>query len=361
MISPGYESALFDAPISVRCALARARPSGSKTGTVKVINEELQLLRDLRYAARAVRLIVNSTELLFDIVNSRLTKEPMVKATRLGTRLLHLSRVTQEKMEQYFPNHGFNPYVRLLFEAREEVMSDLVYAEYVAHARGDEAVMRANGLNGFVEHLRKKAADACFQKALDSFRRACDKNTRSIRRYIDSIFRHRGSKQLVIRLDLAYAMEDAWAAARPTSVTLDEAKDDLRRFQRYLRDNWPLTGFAAKLEYGLLRGYHFHVLIFLNGHVKQQDILNGKRLGEYWQDVICEGKGRYWNCNAQNYPDRGIGMIHRDDGDKRGVLIDKVAGYLTKTDFWMRFQPGGRTFFKGVMPEPPPVQGRSED
>lgn len=92
--------------------------------------------------------------------------------------------------------------------------------------------------------------------------------------------------------------------------------------------------------------------------MKQKDVVIAQCLGEYWARVICEGKGRYWNCNAERYHDRGIGMINYDDGDKRVTLVEKVAGYLTKTDFWMRFQPGGKTLFKGLMPEPPPKRGR---
>ena len=117
------------------------------------------------------------------------------------------------------------------------------------------------------------------------------------------------------------------------------------------------TGFIATLEYGLLRGYHFHALIFLNGHLVQDEVRIAWRLGEHWANVICEGQGRYWNCNAQEYAERGIGVINYYDGDKRVALVEKVASYLTKTDFWVQFQPGGKTLFKGLMPEPDRPQG----
>jgi hypothetical protein len=274
---------------------------------------------------------------------------------------MRLYKVTQEEMEMYFPQHGFNPYVELLFEARKGRVCDVMLGDFWSRTRGDDAVQTATQLNAFVSYLRAKAAELEFKTTLDRFRRCCDKNTRSVRRYIDAIFQHRGSRHLVIRLDLSYAMEDAWVATRPTAVTLKQAKEDLTKFQRYLREKWPSTGFVAKLECGLLRGYHFHTLIFLNGHLRQKDVLIAKLLGEYWQQVICEGQGRYWNCNAEEYPVRGIGMIDYTDGDKRVVLIDKVAAYLTKTDFWMRFQPGGKVFFRGLMPRPRPKRGRPRE
>jgi hypothetical protein len=358
MISGGYEKAIFASPVSDRYSLAEAAQPDSERGSTRVVTDEFDFLRDLRRAARIVKLVVNSKDTLFNVVAKRhLGGELAIEPTRLGWALMALSHITQEEMALYFPKHGFNPYVDLLFNARKESSGAALRDDWI-RSRGYEAVRVAAQLNAFVSEMRTRASERKFQNLLDRVRRNCDKNTRSMKHYIDAIFRHRGGRHLVLRLDLAFAMEDAWAAARPTTVTLKQAKEDLVKFQRYLREHLPVTGFAAKLEYGLLRGYHFHAMIFLNGHLMHKDILIAKRLGEYWERVICEGKGRYWNCNAVKYEVRGIGMINYDDGDKRVALIEKVAGSLTKSDFWMRFQPGGKTLFKGLMPEPPPKSGR---
>jgi hypothetical protein len=362
MISEGYERALFESPVLDRFALGESKQQGPEQESTRVFTKEFDFLRDLRRAAQVVKLVADSKDTLFNAVPRRHLRNVLViQGTTLGASLMNLSHVTQEEMKLHFPHHGFNPYVDLLFKARKELPAGTEHRDWWKLASGDEAVRVAAQLNEFVSYLREKAAERSFSNLLDRFRRSCDKNTRSLRRYIDSIFRHRGSRHLVIRLELGYAMEEAWAAARPTSVTLAQAKEDLAKFQRYLRDHLPTTGFAAKLEYGLLRGYHFHALIFLNGHLMQRDVLIALRLGEHWRWVICEGRGRYWNCNAKHYHCRGIGMINYDDGDKRVALIDKVADYLTKTDFWLRYQPGGKKFFKGMMPQPRPKRGRPRE
>lgn len=361
MISESYEDALFGSPVSDGMAIAQRAADDPKQGHVRVLNQEYWLLREVRLAAQVVRQVTQSKEELFAVAYHRQDRGvPTVSAKRLGKLLMSLERTTRQTLELHFPFHGFNPYVELLLRVRDEAgIGDL--EEAWAKRHGSEAIVLVGQLNAFVAALRARANARPFRVLLERFRRRRDKNTRSVRRYIDAIFAHRGSRHLVIRLDLGYAMEDAWTAARPTSVTLQQAKDDLRKFQRYLRETMPSTGFIATLEYGLLRGYHFHALIFLNGHLVQDEVRIAWRLGEHWANVICEGQGRYWNCNAQEYAERGIGVINYYDGDKRVALVEKVASYLTKTDFWVQFQPGGKTLFKGLMPEPPPKRGRPRE
>ncbi len=96
--------------------------------------------------------------------------------------------------------------------------------------------------------------------------------------------------------------------------------------------------------------YHFHVLIFLNGHAARQDDSLARRIGQFWKTAVTEGHGSYFNCNAVAYKYRGIGMVDHKDAAKRIALIEKVAPYLTKVDFWMYFDPPGKTFGKGLMP-----------
>lgn len=234
MISEGYEKALFDLPVSDRYSLGESSQQKPGNRSIRVITKEFDFLRDLRRAAKMVKLVVDSSETLFSVVAQRHPRNVLaIEPTRLGSKFMTLHHVTQDEIELYFPQHGFNPYVDLLFKARKQVPGDTVH-DYWKSERGEEAVQVAAQLNDFVNHLRREAGGRKFKKLLDGFRRTCDKNNRSMRRYIDAIFMYRGSRHLVIRLDLSYAMEDAWMAARPTSVTLQQAKDDLAKFQRYL-------------------------------------------------------------------------------------------------------------------------------
>lgn len=83
---------------------------------------------------------------------------------------------------------------------------------------------------------------------------------------------------------------------------------------------------------------------------QHSDISICKQFGEYWTSVITEGKGTYFNCNAQpeRYVKSGIGMVKHDDIVKQEGLQCAV-GYLTKIDTFARLAlPGNmRTFGRG--------------
>jgi hypothetical protein len=51
-------------------------------------------------------------------------------------------------------------------------------------------------------------------------------------------------------------------------------------------------------------------------------------------------------------------MIWHDDFFKRHILLSKVVSYLTKMDFWLKFDGTKKTFFKGLMPEEVECKGR---
>lgn len=102
-------------------------------------------------------------------------------------------------------------------------------------------------------------------------------------------------------------------------------------------------------EYGTLTGYHFHLLLFFDGHKQWNGKALGFLLGEVWKNEITEGRGRYFNCNALKYAENGIGMIWHYEMAKREILKKKVISYLTKTDFWLKFQGTRKTFFRGLM------------
>lgn len=135
------------------------------------------------------------------------------------------------------------------------------------------------------------------------------------------------------------------------TVDLRQARTEFAKFIRCMRATYPQVGYLRELEYGLLSGYHFHVLIFIDGHLKRNDVRIAQELGEHWKNVITEGRGRYWNCNAwpQNYERHALGMTHRGDTLKREVLIDKVLDYLTRKRFWMRLDGIKKTFSKGQL------------
>ncbi|MNN06360.1 hypothetical protein D3C81_1191490 [compost metagenome] len=210
-------------------------------------------------------------------------------------------------------------------------------------------------MNSLVEDLRGKAAGRGFKKIINKFVRAENKRSKSLEKYIDALF-EKHSRMVVVRLDLSY--ETGFLRGRNELLKyLDQVKGDWAKLQGDLHKGTPIKGmlgFACKLEYGHLKGFHFHLLVFYDGALYRKDVILAKLIGEHWRWGITQGKGRYFNCNnkKESYRFPGVGVISRFDTDLISNLKTVVAAYLVKTDYWLRFSPEcGRSFFRGNMPK----------
>ena len=165
--------------------------------------------------------------------------------------------------------------------------------------------------------------------------------------YIDRIFK-KHSRILVIRVDLSYKAEYSTSAQKPNagsneiSAEFEQVKSDIehllnnRRHNKIFKD---LLGYIWKLEYGVLRGYHYHVIFFFDNAKRSQDIVIGKSIGVYWENVITQGRGTYYNVNGSShyYKNDARGVIHYTDTSPRKGLED-IAKYFSKADYFMRLE-----------------------
>lgn len=98
---------------------------------------------------------------------------------------------------------------------------------------------------------------------------------------------------------------------------------------------------------------HFHLIVFYKGSKRCKDVYLVKALGEYWEK-ITDNRGNYWNCNANkdDYWRLGIGMLARDDAEKRKILTEDVVSYLVKSEQSLRAKKlgKGKCFVRGIMP-----------
>lgn len=146
---------------------------------------------------------------------------------------------------------------------------------------------------------------------------------------LDGLFDHY-SRLLVHRIDLGYQSSHV--------PNLEQVQDDLERFLRYLREQHgqqgeAFVGYIWKLEYGLMKGWHLHLLVILDGRLVLQDITHARMMCDHWIKHITQGVGVAYNCNAkkEEYRRCGIGMVQRHDR----IMQDDVyqaALYLTKPD-----------------------------
>lgn len=198
-------------------------------------------------------------------------------------------------------------------------------------------------LNDFVDQVRAAAKTKDFKLAVNSNNRRGNKNTRSVEKFLAWCF-ERYSRLLVIRLDLGYRKPDGMGQGEfARHITEERAKKDLEVF---LKKNAPhglfthMVGYVVKMEMAPNKGLHFHVLMLFDGRHHREDITIAATLGQYWVEITGRD-GLFFNCNQKWHgkPQCAVGMIHRDDQEKRMALKERVVPYLTKMDRYFQFLP----------------------
>jgi Inovirus Gp2 len=175
--------------------------------------------------------------------------------------------------------------------------------------------------------------------------------------YADLLFSY-WARLLLVRIDLFYEKHYG------DSIDVFDMTNDLdRMLNNNARHNSLfafMRGFIVKLEYGVEKGIHAHVLLFLDGSKRNNFslIYLAEAIGEYWKNIITKGRGAYWNINANadhyNKLGRlGIGVINYNDDKLRSNLREFVVSYLCKEDQYFRPKWGQkvRLLRKGDSPQ----------
>ncbi|EIM1709176.1 inovirus-type Gp2 protein [Aeromonas dhakensis] len=185
-------------------------------------------------------------------------------------------------------------------------------------------------LEDVIEEFLEELDIPLHQKRLRNLKRSEARNSTSVHDYINKLFRLY-SKLLVVRVDVHYGDEIK------DTMTIEEAIDDRDAYLRAVKRRYRnLLGYVWKLEYGVARGYHYHMAFIFNGNKVQGDISLGRQLGEGWKSLSREPR-TYYNCNAdrdkyEEWGTYGIGMVRCDDSEKRHLLLHKALSYLLKFD-----------------------------
>ena len=159
-----------------------------------------------------------------------------------------------------------------------------------------------------------------------------------------------------MRFDVGYEKDKGWPGPTKDPVTYAETRkhrQDLLKYLKKMPSNNAFIASACKMEYGLDKKWHYHCLLLVDGDKLCGDVTIPRLIGEHWKKTITQGRGLYWNCNAnkESYKCCGIGMVKHDDVDMREGL-KKAVLYMTKPDYYIKLLvPGNdRKFWKTEMP-----------
>lgn len=194
------------------------------------------------------------------------------------------------------------------------------------------------------------------------------RNQISVNSYLDSLFQSY-AKILPVRIDLGYRTNKTIAESNnefnylnnpslpPHSyLTQEQIVANWNVFLNQLRWNHrtllkELIGYIWKIEYGVDKGIHYHIMLLFNGNKVQKDYYYADKLGQLWL-AITDGLGAYFNCSVDKQirygDDNCLKVTHRRDNRDN---LYKTVGYLAKNDYYedmARSFSSGRIFGKGV-------------
>jgi hypothetical protein len=313
-------------------------------GDTLILDDEFDWPKEIIVIDRFMHELVHTKEPLFDVENCEGKKGQLFRTTPLGARFWHCLGIDVWKITRVFHQHKLSPYFSLF--ARHVKQSGLA-----GIGLGIDTVQQ---YNEWGEKLRSEAKAEGFAKIIDNHERAMRKNVASLLEYLRGMHEAH-AKLVVVRLELGYS-KDFRNSSGSSGVNPIDVKRHMRALLKFLARRYPtLVGYVWKLEYGLLKSYHYHLMLFFNGHEVREDVTLGKLIGDHWSKVVTADTGTSWNCNAKKETYEklgllGIGTIHYSDVEGRENL-ERAALYLTKVDYYVRLNAPevGRTFGKGSL------------
>lgn len=163
------------------------------------------------------------------------------------------------------------------------------------------------------------------------------------------------SRWLILSLTLGYNPKfRRWI----TPAMVGQHRDRLfgaRRFNKLISG---IKNYVWAIEQGEDTGLHVHVILFYSANHNHDEFI-AKQIGDYWENVVTEGKGDYWNSNEAwlkaRYKYRhgvGVGQINWNETEKREALR-KLLVYLAKSEQYLMLKAaeGMHTFGMGQVPK----------
>jgi hypothetical protein len=276
-----------------------------------------------------------------------------------------LMSITNGQLAQYFPS--LNHFISLYEPCKSySPHVEAAYAQIAAMGLGDCELSKepadlaftlqrtgADLFNELIERINRACQTPEFKRKLNTREYNAVRNFRSVAAYIAALFEHCKSRLLAIRVDFGFAIHPQ---LHPHEITLAEAQAYLDRFLNNRRGRAlfnHLVGYVWKLEYGRLKGYHFHLCFLFDGAQVENHSYIAMKIGEYWRE-LTDGRGTYHSChtNKRPYSRSGIGMIEHDDFEKRSNLLYALSYFFKKEQYVkVKLTEKARVCGRGEMPK----------
>jgi len=246
----------------------------------------------------------------------------------------------------------------------------------------------------FVATMRKTALKINLKKYVADWESKPKKNSKRLIEFEKLLF-DRTARVMAVRLDLYYhkatftpaeidkiMVESAMLKERDLAdlmagnaistprviegrIALEEVQKDRKRLFTNMKGKPSLfkhlVGTVWVIEFSRTAGFHLHLFLGFDGAYVQKHEHIAQEVGEYWRDVISQGRGYFENCNRkkQKYGDDwALGEINHWDTVKREKLRNALQ-YFCKTNQMVQVIPyaGCQLFGCGFVHQQRKVRG----
>jgi hypothetical protein len=182
----------------------------------------------------------------------------------------------------------------------------------------------------FYRRCRAMVRDPSINAKIRALCAGCDSNLTSARTLVDGLF-NKYSALMVLRVDLAFIK------AGGMGRTAEDALDCRKVFFNSLRTTTlgkKILGYIWVLEFCPRAGFHFHVMVFMNGNESFRDGHWSQVLINAWRNFFGPGVTRGNNCSLKDYKERSfLGVVQHHDAEKIKHLNYNLAYLCKKTQF----------------------------
>ncbi|CAL62009.1 Conserved hypothetical protein [Herminiimonas arsenicoxydans] len=164
------------------------------------------------------------------------------------------------------------------------------------------------------------------------------------------------SRWLILSLTLRYKPS---YRRRITPEIIQQHRDRFFAARRFNELMSGIKNYVWTIEQGEDTGLHLHVILFYSADSNHDEYF-AMQIGEYWENIVTEGKGDYWNSNdgklKKGYKEKGhgvgVGQMNWNDFAKREALRINLV-YLAKTEQYLMINVADsmHTFGMGQVPK----------
>lgn len=279
---------------------------------------------------------------------------------RRKLRVLYLAKQYYRKLntwlERYSEIPRYSERVTVFYDVCRElgfVLSPMNYFGKPEEFDDRYGVRYADWFNDVIKGISERVKTREFKERERSRRKNAKRNEQNVLAMNEEMYRVR-SRWTILVLTLNYKKE-YWRW-----ITLDDIQKHRATFfaaRRYNKLIRAVKNYVWTIEQGEKTGFHLHAVLYCSSK-HRRDVWLAQQIGEYWSNVVTEGKGSYWNSNARKAFHAlrghgiGTGQIDRRDETKRESLRKNLL-YLAKASQYLMIKGAERvrTFDMGRVPQ----------